>query len=85
MSDYRIVKYKSLKLFKNDHPLFFENKPSGEKHNVYKGFLITSRYDEYAKKYQSKVWQEDEVGTLIRIHIADSVKSAKNHIDTLVQ
>ncbi len=72
---------KSLKEFKRDHKLFFQNKPSGETHNVHKGFLITTACDEYEKKQISKVWQENEVGVLIVIYRTHSVSLAKQWID----
>ncbi len=72
---------KSLKEFKQDHKLFFKNKPAGETHNVHRGFLITTAYDEYENKRISKVWQENEVGTLLVVYKSYSVDSAKRLID----
>lgn len=74
------IKYKNLKQFKQDHKTFFENKPTGERHNVYKGFLLTEANYPYMG-YQVKVWQENEVGVLIIFYRASSVDEAKNYID----
>lgn len=79
------IKYKSLKQFKEDHSLFFKNKPVGEKHNVHKGFLITTSYDWYNLEYVTKVWQVNDAGALLPVHYTDSVQSAKRHINTLLE
>lgn len=79
-------KTKSLQQFKNDHPIFFSNKPNGEKHNVHKGFLITTSYDWYTECNVTKVWQETgKEKTLLSIGKFSSVSSAKEYIDELVQ
>jgi len=75
-----VIKYKNLRQFKRDHKLFFENKPAGECHNVYKGFLLTSANYPYVG-WQVKVWQENEVGTLIVFFKANSLDEAKKYID----
>lgn len=72
---------KSLKEFKRDHKLFFKNKPAGETHNVHKGFLITTAYEQYQQKSVTKVWSEKEVGVLVVLGYFTSVKDAKDWIN----
>lgn len=72
---------KSLKEFKRDHKTFFQNKLPGERYNVHKGYLITTAYDWYLDKTISKVWKENEVGTLLPIYKCEAVSEAKDIID----
>lgn len=76
------MKSKSLAQFKKDHVIFFQNgKGKGERYNVYRGYLLTTARDEYTGWHGTKVWCENEVGTLLIFGKFTTPRAAKLAID----